>query len=63
MTLEYCIYPTHKKLCKLYSKQSLICKVFFILVRGVAPVMLVAHLDTVHEQKVRDIYSLPTGIF
>jgi len=44
-----------KRLCKKFKGKILISKSNFILVKGVAPVMLVAHLDTVHEQPVRDI--------
>ena len=44
-----------KQLCKKFKGKTLISKGNFILVRGQAPVMLVAHLDTVHEQPVRDI--------
>ena len=44
-----------KRLCKKFKGKTLISKGNFILVKGVAPVMLVAHLDTVHEQSVRDI--------
>ena len=44
-----------KRLCKKFKGKTLIGKGNFILVHGQAPVMLVAHLDTVHEQPVRDI--------
>ena len=44
-----------KRLAKKFKGKTLISKGNFILVRGQAPVMLVAHLDTVHEQPVRDI--------
>ena len=44
-----------KRLCKKFKGNTLISKGNFILVHGLAPVMLVAHLDTVHEQHVRDI--------
>ena len=44
-----------KKLCKKYKGKSLFSEGNFILIRGEAPVMLVAHLDTVHEKPVRDI--------
>ena len=63
--LEYFLRPTQKKLfkrlCKKFKGNTLISKGNFILVRGVAPVMLVAHLDTVHEKPVRDICKSNDG--
>ena len=57
--LEDFFRPTQKqlfkRLCKKFKGKTLISKGNFILVHGQAPVMLVAHLDTVHEQSVRDI--------
>ena len=57
--LEDFLRPTQKqlfkRLCKKFKDKILISKGNFILVKGVAPVMLVAHLDTVHEQPVKDI--------
>jgi len=57
--LEDFLRPTQKqlfkRLCKKFKGKMLISKGNFILVKGVAPVMLVAHLDTVHEQPVKDI--------
>lgn len=57
--LEDFLRPTQKQLFKRLSKKfkgkTLISKGNFILVHGQAPVMLVAHLDTVHEQPVKDI--------
>ena len=44
-----------KRLAKKFKGKTLISKGNFILVRGQALVMLVAHLDTVHEEPVRDI--------
>lgn len=44
-----------KRLCKKFKGKTLISKGNFILIYGQAPVMLIAHLDTVHEQPVRDI--------
>ena len=44
-----------KRLAKKFKRNSLISKGNFLLVHGQAPVMLVAHLDTVHEETVRDI--------
>ena len=58
-SLEDFLRPTQKqlfkRLCKKFKGKTLISKSNFILVHGQAPVMLVAHLDTVHEQSVRDI--------
>lgn len=57
--LEDFLRPSQKQLfkrfCKKFKGKTLISKGNFILVKGVAPVMLVAHLDTIHEQSVRDI--------
>ena len=57
--LEDFLRPTKKqlfkRLCKKFKGKTLISKGNFILVHGQAPVMLIAHLDTVHEQPVRDI--------
>ena len=57
--LEHFLRPTQKqlfkRLCKIFKGNSLISKGNFILVHGSAPVLLVAHLDTVHEKPVRDI--------
>ena len=44
-----------KRLCKKFKGKTLISKGNFILVYGQAPVMLIAHLDTVHEKPIRDI--------
>ena len=58
-TLEDFLRPSQKllfkRLCKKFKGKTLISKANFILVHGQAPVMLIAHLDTVHEQPVRDI--------
>lgn len=57
--LEDFLRPTQKllfkRLCKKFKGKTLISKGNFILVHGQAPVMLIAHLDTVHEQPVKDI--------
>lgn len=57
--LEDFLLPTQKqlfkRLCKKFKGKTLISKGNFILVRGQAPILLVAHLDTVHEESVRDI--------
>ncbi|MBD3879726.1 MAG: hypothetical protein SR1Q5_08650 [Quinella sp. 1Q5] len=44
-----------KRLAKKFKRNALLSKGNFILVHGQAPVMLVAHLDTVHEEPVHDI--------
>ena len=38
-----------------------VCKKYYILIRGQAPVMLVAHLDTVHRNPVRNICKTKDG--
>lgn len=57
--LEHFLRPTQnqlfKRLCKKFKGKTLIIKGNFILVHGQASVLLVAHLNTVHEQSVRDI--------
>ena len=57
--LENFLRPSQKQLFKRLAKtfkcNALISKGNFILVHGQAPVMLVAHLDTVHEEPVRNI--------
>ena len=50
-----------KRLCKKFKGKTLISKGNFILVRGQAPVMLVAHLDTVHAETVREICKTADG--
>ncbi|MBO4780381.1 MAG: hypothetical protein J5497_07075, partial [Selenomonadaceae bacterium] len=59
ITLEDFLLPTQKqlfkRLCKKFKGNTLISKDNFILVHGQAPVLLVAHLDTVHEKPVHDI--------
>ena len=58
-SLEDFIRPSQKQLFKRLAKKfkgkTLISKGNFILVHGQAPVMLIAHLDTVHEKPIRDI--------
>ena len=64
MTLEQVIKPTQKALFKLIRgtyRGTYFSKGKFILVRGKAPVMLVAHLDTVHEEPVRHICQTKDG--
>ena len=58
-TLENIIYPTQKKLFRYLKKQfhknTVSVKGKYILVKGTAPIMLVAHLDTVHMNPVKII--------
>ena len=65
MTLEEFIYPTQKqlfnRLCKIYDKRVAFCKGHFLIVKGSAPIMLVAHLDTVHEKPVKTICTSSDG--
>ena len=57
--LEDFLKPTQKKLFNLLSRKywskALINEGGYILVPGEAPVMLLAHLDTVHEKPVKHI--------
>lgn len=50
-----------EQLCKRFKGKTLVSRGNFVLVKGVAPVMLVAHLDTVHEQPVREICAADNG--
>ena len=63
--LEDFLRPTQeqlfKRLCKKFKGKTTVGKGNFILVHGVAPVMLVAHLDTVHEEPVRQICATEDG--
>ena len=63
--LEDILRPTQEQLfdriCQQFKGQTLISKGNFILVRGVAPVMLISHLDTVHQQPVLDIVTFNNG--
>lgn len=49
------------KLCKLYDGNFISSRGNFILVKGSAPVMLVAHLDTVHAETVKTICRSDDG--
>jgi len=64
-SLEDFLRPTQKQLFKRLAKKfksnSLLSKGNFILVHGQAPVMLIAHLDTVHDEPVRDICTSADG--
>ena len=57
--LEKFIKQTQKdlfgKLLNMFSGQAIFCKEHFILVKGAAPILLVAHLDTVHKHPVKNI--------
>ena len=63
--LEEILTPTQtqlfKNLCKMYHGKNLYINGKFILVKGTAPILLVAHLDTVHKQPVRDICTSADG--
>lgn len=65
MTFESFLTPTQSELFNLISKKfrgnSVGIKDNFILVKGAAPILLVAHLDTVHEKPVKDICSTNDG--
>ena len=49
------------KLLEMFRNNVIYSKNNFILVKGVAPILLVAHLDTVHEKPVRDICKSGDG--
>ena len=61
---EYLI-PTQAELfsmlCEQYKGKIIFCRDSFILVKGDAPIMLVAHLDTVHKQAVKHICKTADG--
>lgn len=63
--LEEYLTPTQAelfgKLREMYKGRTSICKKGYILVRGEAPVMLLAHLDTVHKEPVRQICKTHNG--
>ena len=63
--LDDFLRPTQKQLFKLLAKKfkgkAILSKGNFILVRGTAPVMLVAHLDTVHTEPVKQICASKGG--
>lgn len=65
MKLEEFIYPTQTKLfdrlLSTYRGRVAFVKDAFILVRGVSPVLLVAHLDTVHDKAVETICASEDG--
>lgn len=63
--LEDYLKPTQKelfaKLTAMYRDRAVVCKNKYILVRGEAPVMLLAHLDTVHKEPVKHICRSDNG--
>ena len=63
--LEDFVKPTQKELFNLlrkkYRGKALVRKDSYILVHGEAPIMLLAHLDTVHEKPVKHICKSPDG--
>ena len=63
--LEAFLKPTQEELFavlrKLYNGKGLFSKGNFILIQGEAPILLVAHLDTVHEKPVKTICYSPDG--
>lgn len=63
--LETFLYPTQSELfkliCRMYGRDAVSRKGKYILVRGEAPVMLLAHLDTVHKSPVKCICKSADG--
>lgn len=63
--LEDFIMPTQKELfsslCKMFGSKVVCQKGDFILIPGEAPIMLVAHLDTVHKERVQHICETRNG--
>ena len=63
--LEDFLKPTQMELFtrlrSMYKGKTRICKNSYILVQGEAPVMLVAHLDTVHHTTVQQICKTSNG--
>ena len=63
--LAYFLRPTQwqlfQRLCKKYSGKAVARKGNFLLVQGEAPVLLVAHLDTVHKEPVLTICASEDG--
>ena len=63
--LEDFLYPTQGELFKLirrmYGRDAVSRKGKYILVRGEAPVMLLAHMDTVHKTPVKHICKSEDG--
>ncbi len=63
--LEYFLKPTQKELFNLlrkkYRGQVRVCLAKYILVLGQAPIMLLAHMDTVQEKPVKQICKTADG--
>ncbi len=63
--LEDFLKPTQAQLFdylrKTYKDRATVCKGNYILVKGDAPIMLLAHLDTVHKEPVKDICKTKGG--
>ena len=63
--LEDVLKPTQKELFKIisnmYEGKAIGRKGNFTLVKGEVPIMLLAHLDTVHQEPVREICKSPDG--
>ena len=63
--LEDFLRPKQKELSdmlrKMYRGKAISYKESFVLVPGTAPIMLLAHLDTVHTEPVRDICKTQNG--
>ena len=63
--LENFLRPTQKRLFSMlrqrYEDKSVCHKGAYLLVQGEVPVMLIAHLDTVHKQPVREICKSSCG--
>lgn len=64
-TFEDFLMPTQKELFAVlssrYKGHTVICKNNYILVKGEAPIMLLAHLDTVHKSPVKQICKSQDG--
>lgn len=50
-----------KRIAKKFKCKAIFSKGNFILIRGTAPIMLVAHLDTVHTEHVKQICASENG--
>ena len=63
--LEDFLYPTQEELfkliCRMYGRDAASRKGKYILVRGEAPIMLLAHMDTVHKSPVKCICKSEDG--
>lgn len=60
------IYPTQADLftdiCEMHQDDALITKDKFMVVKGNAPIMFVAYLDTVHKTSVKDLCKTKRGV-